>query len=306
MSNIVDGAKLFKPFTGHFADTIGLNRYLMAKGIGEVSEGLSSPVDTVQSFWNQDYRGFSHLGNGITSVANGALNIGISFAFGAGAWANRTSYGLFGRNATEAWKIGNRTILEAKAARAGWGGRTVIEGAGFIEKGVKNPSSYWLKGEAGALLHSSGDASRTLVGEEAAAMSARLKPATLFSKQNPVNLMKGRETLGAAEILGGGFQLGNQAGKFTRALRFLGTGKGMLALSAVQILGGMAVEKVTSLAGNLMDEAHLAYDAQKYPHYDTRQFNNRAMNNWGMNAMSAMGQYEMNNMSIARAYHSRG
>jgi hypothetical protein len=64
-----------------------------------------------------------------------------------------------------------------------------------------------------------------------------------------------------------------------------------------------------STAGQLLDEAHLAYQQAKYHHYDTRDFNNRQTYEWNMNKqnamMGSMMPYESNMMSMARVYHSR-
>jgi hypothetical protein len=291
----------FKPFEGHFGDTVGMNRAFIGSGIKEMAESGNSVADAVESFWNQDYRGFSHLGAGATGMFSGMSNIVSSAAFGAGAMASRSSYGLFGHAAMQNSK--GETLMNA---RRGWtSGRTVVEEAGFIEKVGHKGNGFWAKHVNGDLQHTDG---RLLQGPAATRMGAELKPVSLFSKQHPMDLMAGKSELAASDFLAAknGFALGKNAGLGTRMLRGLGSPMGVGLMVGATILGTMAVGKVTSVAGGLMDEAHLAYQQNKYAHYDTRDFNNRATNNWGMNAMGAMQGYEQNNMSIARAYHSRG
>jgi hypothetical protein len=301
----------FKPFHGEFADTIGMNRLFMAQGLKEGVEAVDSVYNAGQSWWNQDYQGFSHLGQGVSQVFSGASNFGISTAMGFGALANRSSYGIGGSAGREAGSfLGIK--YGARAPSAGWGGRTVVDGAGFIEKGSARNAGFWVKDKGGTLRHNLNTSEfgpiqpRVLQGEAAEIMTSKLKPTKLFSKENPINLMAGgaKTELTTAQLLS--MSAAREANWMVRAVRGMGTMRGVGVLIGAQVLGGMAVNKITSIAGGLMDEAHLAHQQNKYAHYDSRQFNNKAMQNWGMNIGGAMGSFEMNNMSIARAYHSRG
>jgi hypothetical protein len=103
---------------------------------------------------------------------------------------------------------------------------------------------------------------------------------------------------------------GNQieGGRFIRSSRLMGLSGGLLGTAAA-IAIPMAASAVFGVAGQLLDEAHMAYQQSKFHTYDTRDFNNRQMYEWNMNKqnqmMTNMMPYEQNMMSMARVYHSR-
>lgn len=270
----------FKPHMGNFFDTVGMNRYFLASGIKESVEASTSVVDATESLWNQDYQALSHLGHGATQAFSGLANVGVTGLLASGMGLSRST---------------------------NWGkGRTVLEGAGLIAKDKKLRNGYYIPGENGVLHHST-LAGRPLAGAEAKNFMENSKKVDLFAKGSSKSLLSGEATEFLPEqILKAGFTAGNEAHFLKRALRGMGSAKGMGLIIGAQILGTMAFNKASSTIGGMMDEMHLAYEQGKYAHYDTRMFNNKSMQQWGQNAGQAMGQYEMNNMSIARMYHSRG
>lgn len=88
---------------------------------------------------------------------------------------------------------------------------------------------------------------------------------------------------------------------------FMLTWGGGLATLAASVLLPWGIGKTLGLAGQLLDESHLAYQQSKYHSYDNRQFNNRSLMGWGMQmqeaAQSTLIPFEQNMMSIARLYH---
>lgn len=97
-------------------------------------------------------------------------------------------------------------------------------------------------------------------------------------------------------------------GRFIRNSRLF-SGWGLVLGVGAQILAPMAIGAVTGVAGQLMDEAHMAYMQSTYHQYDTREFNNRAMQSWEFSKQNQLQSnlipYEQNNMSLARLYYSR-
>jgi hypothetical protein len=269
----------FTPSQGHMFDLAGANVLFAAKGIHEATEGVKSVSDANDSFWNQDYQGFSHLGAGVTGVFSGVSNLGVNAMLEIGARSVRSS-----------------------------GNRTVISDAAYTQKGKPG---FWVKGENESLIHSGNG--KTLWGkQEVEAALADMRKENLYSYEKSIATKASRESFKeftTGDLIAGTskFEAGSAASTFSRRGigRFLGSGKGMIGLLGLQMAATYAVGKATSFAGSLMDEAHLAYQQGKSPTYDLRQFNNKATQNWGMNAMGSLQSYEMNNLSISRAYHHR-
>jgi hypothetical protein len=261
---------------------LSMNRQWAASSVAEGTiSAINDTYQSAESFWNEDGTGYQHAGNVISSLGKMGLNVTAAVAFGfathGGSLRSANSY---------------RRAFSKMADSA----------MGLVGKGEKY--------------------------SEIEALSLNGK---IFSEMHPgrfINIFDhighgqlgdtiGMKAMTEEELLSAGAKSGvwrfaTKAGeasgyfiKGSRLMSFLGGG---LAVAGV-VLGSMALEKSASLAGRLMDEAHIAYTQSKYHSYDLREFNNRSAQQWGFNkqnqAAANLMPFEQNNVSLARLYYSR-
>lgn len=163
-------------------------------------------------------------------------------------------------------------------------------GAGAIEDVYKMGNSVYKAGKSGVYAEEIGGAGMKLFGKES------IK--TLEKGATPGYWSVGNGTAKAASFV----EKGNPFARFVFGW------KGGLA-TAVLMASTWAAGKMLGVAGQLLDESHLAYNQSRIHTYDNRQFTNRGMQMWGMQnqqaSMQAALPFEQNMLSIARVYHQR-
>lgn len=265
---------------------VGMNRQWAADIVhGAVTEGVNGTYGAAESFWNNDGQGFQKS----AGVVSGAINAGI------------LGFGL----------VAPMVVAEK--------GGSVFSGNSYrrMFSGLKNEAlSFFSGGRLGQTAFT-----------EYEAMTLNGKPFVSKTGGSFINLLDhvghgqlgdtiGMETFSKGQLKKFGARegvwrfatkAGEESGylaKGSRLMSWKGIGWAALAIGAT-----MAVDSTAGLAGKILDEAHTAYTQSKFHTYDTREFNNRSMQQWGYNkqnqVMSNVMAYEQNNMSLARLYYSR-
>lgn len=263
----------FKVHEKNILEQLGLNRYGVASGVLDTTNSIVSGTSgAVQGFWNEDGTGFQNIASGVSGVFSGALSIGTGVAFGLATHNGIRS--IIGDTVSAFANKGTSSYKFLEAVKYNGNVFTKLENGNIFRLGVKGSK---LK------------ADMTLAGEEAFASGTK-------------GAIKGLWRAPSLEdaLVGGG--------RFIRQSRLFSP-VGLILGVGAQIVAPMVVNAVTSVAGQMMDEAHMAYMQSTYHQYDTREFNNRAMQSWEFNKQnqiqSNMMPYEQNNMSLARLYYSR-
>lgn len=260
-------------------EEIGLNRTMMAGGLSEMVESMAGGAyNAGSSFWNEDYQSFGHVAEGINGTVTGALNVGFGAAFG---YAAHNKMGFYNHEKFNYFE------------------NVYKKGGNVFTVGPDNVPNRALRGGLPGMER------HNLLNEphptQGATKGVWKQPKRPFAGRGP-SLAEEKMPLRGF----GKFHAGEGGNAFSR---FMFGWKGVAAFAALQV-GAYVAGKGLSMAAQMLDEAHLAYNQSKYNTYDSRMFNNRGMQTWGMQnqqaAMTASIPFEQNMMSIARVYHSRG
>lgn len=259
----------FKMASRGFIDQLALSRQWAASSAYDaVKGGVDGATGAAESFWNEDYTGFSRAAEGASAVVEGATAFGMATAFGfaihrgpkamVSDWARRIT------GKAPATYIDEVRHWKGISAAKGPAGASILND--YRSKLPNGPNSY-----------------------------------KAYTTAAETTMNKG--------VKGVWRHTGNmESGRFIRNSRLMSPVGSVLTLAAGLAIP-MAARATFGFAGQLMDEAHMAYQQAKYHTYDTREFNNRQMYEWNMNKqnqmMTNMMPYEQNMMSMARIYHSR-
>ena len=238
------------------------------------------------------------IGGGLVSATEGA--IGGAIAAGNSFWnEDYTGYQQTAAGASQVFSGAMDIGVGAAFGYASWEkGRTLTEIASLKANGM----------HAFEDVYKSGSSVTAVAGKQGKVLAGVAEWETIKQAEKGTRgfwVQSAKE--GLAPLRGKGMFL-KEGNDFSRMM--LGGWKMPTALIAGTMLATAAFEKISSVAGQLMDESHLAFNQAKMHTYDNRQFNNRGMQTWGMQnqqaAMQAVGGFEQNMMSVARVYHSRG
>ena len=276
---------------------VGMNRQWAADIVhGAVTEGVNGTYGAAESFWNNDGQGFQKS----AGVVSGAINAGIlGFGLVAPIVIAEKGGSVFSGNSYRRMFSG----LKNEALSFFSGGRLGQTAFTEYEAVVHNGKTFFSNGAGGAFTEFNPKPLGTAVSalHESDYVGAALKRGEMARE----GVAAGK--LGKSGVWRFATKAGEESGYFVKGSRLMswkGIGWAALAIGAT-----MAVDSTAGLAGKILDEAHTAYTQSKFHTYDTREFNNRSMQQWGYNkqnqVMSNVMAYEQNNMSLARLYYSR-
>lgn len=262
-----------------FLDSVGFNRQVIGTQIRDTANSVVSYTgDALQDNWNDGYSGFQKAGLALSSLASGAIVTGAL-----------THLAIAQHNGIRSM-IGN-AMAEVPLLRK-WG---LAAEHSHIDA-VRHNGRIFAKMDNGGFgeLGKRKSILRNIESETAAAEAAFAKGAKGVTKGIWRTAGVGEEAL--------------SAGRFIRTSRLMSP-LGLAAIIGATFLVPMLTDTAASIAGRFMDEAHLAYNQSMHHTYDTREFNNRAMQSWEFSKQnqiqSNLMPYEQNNMSLARIYYSR-
>lgn len=274
---------VFKTHSG-VMEKLAMNRQWAASSVADGTNAtINGTYQSAESFWNEDGTGYQRAGSVLSSIGTMGMNVAAATAFGfavhGGAMTSANSYRkFFGTATNKALSFLGRkgtayTELEAK----------MLNGKVFAENAVDF---------------------RTLTGNKITKMAG--------GEMIAYDSVMSKGAMNAAKSKSGVWRFATEAGEssgyFVKNSRLLSLTGGALMVGGM-MLGTMALEGATGLAGRLMDEAHMAYTQSKYHSYDLREFNNRSAATWQFNkqnqAATNLMPFEQNNISLARLYYSR-
>lgn len=266
----------FKIAEGDILSKSAMNRQMTAGGINEtVRAGVEGSTGALNAAWNEEYTTFQHVGQGLTGVTTGLMNVGFGVGFGLAMHK-----GLRSMIGDKIRSFRGQHAAEYIDEAFHWGGLTAARG---------------VNGGAARIIGGPGILARGLLSPEHRAAAA---------EHIMKNGKKGVFRMG----LNGSGKSTSMSGRFIRDSRLMSKWGGIASVAAF-VGVPMLASAAFGTAGQLLDEAHLAYQQAKYHTYDTRDFNNRQTYEWNMNKqnamMTSMMPYENNMMSMARVYHSR-
>lgn len=257
-------------------DSLALNRLLIADSTSTAMTSASTGLNqTLDSFWNEDYRGFRTAADSISTIAQMGIGIGVGGAFGI---------------AVHGGDIFSKASYQRILART----TQALTGTGFREmESVKVGGAIWGK------LANKDETYRKLA---------------VFDYDH---MFKNQKTITGLDLKGIDHEKGiwlkssnvkDRRGIFVKKSKIMSP-MGSIALGVGAWAAGSLLGSGISLAGGLLDEAHMAYAQSKMHTYDVREFNNRSMQEWNFNKRTQMQgnfiPFEQNNLSLARMYYSR-